>query len=203
MQVNCNTTFKKSDSTSNLYHLFLDAHQTHHLTKWLDFKVHHFHSGFPLPPRPLPDLSHLLKNYPKGQLSSVVKDVFCKGESNLYNDQFNIAKTEKWSKMSSKWWLHWKRRQEIIGIPELARFFQQVFFFLLFTLLGMPFQQFFSTTLFGWLFEIFFATILFQKLCCVKWIEKLSTRLWKPTVEPVSLSSSFWTFRKNSGPKKT
>ena len=29
-QVDCNTTFKKSDSTSNLYHLFLDAHQTHH-----------------------------------------------------------------------------------------------------------------------------------------------------------------------------
>ena len=151
------------------------------MTRKLDFKVHHFHSGFPLPPRPLPDLSHLLKNYPKGQLSSVVKDVFCKGESNLYNDQFNIAKTEKWSKMSSKWWLHWKRRQEIIGIPELARFFQQVFFFLLFTLLGMPFQQFFSTTLFGWLFEIFFATILFQKLCCVKWIEihkALKTNCW-------------------------
>ena len=83
-QVDCNTTFKKSDSTSNLYHFFLDAHRTHHLTKWLDFKVHHFHSGFPLPPQPLPDLSHLLKNYPKGQLSSVVKDVFCKWEYQTY-----------------------------------------------------------------------------------------------------------------------
>ena len=33
--------------------------------------------------------------------------------SNLENDQFNIAKTEKWSKMSSKWWLHRKGKERI------------------------------------------------------------------------------------------
>ena len=89
--------------------------------------------------------------------------------------------------MSSKWWLHWKRRQEIIGIPEFARFFQQVFIFCYSLFWGCLFSNFFNNH-FWMAFWDFFHNDTFRKtlLCQVNWkiIHKaLKTNCWTSEFE--------------------